>query len=139
MLQPFIIILMVIATGTLQLGSQTMLGRMTDVMGKSRAGHAVSRHWAYSIAAVVILMVGHMLQIAVWALCYYSWGDLGSMRSCLYFSMASFTTVGADDLDLQPVHRMAGAVEAGVGMLMFGWSTALLVDIIQRTSRLRRT
>jgi hypothetical protein len=139
MSQPFIVVLLVIATATLQLGSQTMLDRMNDVMGKSRAGHAAPRRWAYSIAAVVVLMVGHMLQIAVWALCYYAWGDLGSMRDCLYFSLASFTTVGANDLDLQPIHRMAGAVEAGVGMLMFGWSTALLVEIIRRTSRLQRT
>jgi len=33
---------------------------------------------------------------------------------------------------------MAGAVEAGIGMLMFGWSTALLVDIIQRARQLRQ-
>ena len=139
MLQPFIIVLMVIATGTLQLGSQTKLDWMIDNIGKSRAGHAVPRRWAYSIAAVVVLMIGHMLQVAVWALCYYSWGDLGSIRNCFYFSLASFTTVGANDLDLQPIHRMAGTVEAGVGMLMFGWSTALLVEIIQRSSRFRRT
>ena len=32
-------------------------------------------------------------------------------------------------------HRIAGAVESAVGMLMFGWSTALLVRVVQRTDR----
>lgn len=133
MLQPIIIVLMIIATGTLQLGSQTVLDRTVGVLENARGSHMASRRWAYSITAVIVLMVGHMLQVSIWATSYYAWGALGSMRDCFYFSLASFTTVGANDLELQPGHRMAGVVEAGVGMLMFGWSTALLVDVIQRT------
>lgn len=135
MLQPLIIVLMIIATGTLQLGSQSALNRAMGALENAPDSHMVPRRWAYSITAVIVLMVGHMLQVSVWAASYYAWGKLGSMRDCFYFSLASFTTVGANDLALQPAHRMAGVVEAGVGMLMFGWSTALLVDVIQRTRR----
>jgi hypothetical protein len=30
---------------------------------------------------------------------------------------------------------MVGALESAAGMLMFGWSTALLVRVVQRTDR----
>lgn len=138
MLQPVIIVLMVIVTGTLQLGSQTALDWTVGALERTRGRHLASRRWAYTITAVIVLMVGHMLQVLVWAASYYAWGMLGSMRDCFYFSLASFTTVGANDLALQPAHRMVGVVEAGVGMLMFGWSTALLVDVIQRSRQRSR-
>jgi len=49
--------------------------------------------------------------------------------------LANFTTVGASDITLPPLHRMVGALESAAGMLMFGWSTALLVHVVQRTDR----
>ena len=38
-------------------------------------------------------------------------------------------------LALPRPHRMVGAIEAAAGMMMFGWSTALLVSVVQRTNR----
>jgi voltage-gated potassium channel Kch len=80
-------------------------------------------------------MVG---EIIVWALLYYAWGELGGFANSIYFSLASFTTVGASELVLSPAHRLAGALEAGVGMLMVGWSTALLFEVIQTTRGTRK-
>jgi len=33
---------------------------------------------------------------------------------------------------------MVGAIKSALGMLMFGWSTALLVALIQRVDRLHQ-
>jgi hypothetical protein len=49
--------------------------------------------------------------------------------------LASFTTVEASELELSGVHRLTGAIESALGMLMFGWSTALLFYTIQRADR----
>jgi hypothetical protein len=81
-------------------------------------------------------MIGHILQVTMWALVYhFHWDEFVDFNSALYFSLASFTTLGANDLALPPNHRMIGALEAAAGMLMFGWSTALLVGVVQRTDR----
>ena len=65
----------------------------------------------------------------MWAVVYHDhWNEFVDLKSALYFSLASFTTLGANDLALPPDHRMIGALEAAAGMLMFGWSTALLVS-----------
>ena len=87
------------------------------------------------LVAVLVLLAGMLLQVAAWALLYYHWGELGSFANCLYFSLASYTTVGASDLALSRPHRMLGALEAAVGMLMFGWSTALLIRVINLSHR----
>ena len=88
----------------------------------------------HSVVAVLILLAGYILQVMIWALVYhYYWGEFVSFASAVYFSLASFTTLGANDLALPPHHRLVGALEAAAGMLMFGWSTALLVAVVQRT------
>ena len=88
----------------------------------------------YIVVAVFILSIGLMTQVNMWAALYYTWGNVGSYMNAVYFSMASFTTIGPSDaVSLSPMHRVVGAQEAGVGMLMFGWTTALLMEVIQRT------
>ncbi len=46
--------------------------------------------------------------------------------------LASLAGVSADTLELSRGHRVLGAVQSTVGILMFGWSTALLVALIGR-------
>ena len=59
---------------------------------------------AHSVVAVMVLMPGTSLQVTMWALLYHY--RLGRVRrpssSALYFSLASFTTLGANELALPP-------------------------------------
>jgi len=87
----------------------------------------------YIVVAVLILALGLIAEISLWAVLYYSWGELGGYANCAYFSLASFTTIGASDLSLSPVHRLVGAQESAIGMLMFGWTTALMIEVISST------
>jgi hypothetical protein len=88
-----------------------------------------------SAIAVLILLLGHLAQVTLWALDYMRLGDFKTFSDAAYFSLASFTTVGANDLQLPPANRMLGAIEAALGMMMFGWSTALLVALVNRFER----
>ena len=129
--------LMIVATGVIQVVAQLVLSHTMDVLPSP----SLSRHPRYymlthSVTAVVILMIGHILQVTMWAVVYhFHWDEFVDFNSALYFSLASFTTLGANDLALPPNHRMIGALEAAAGMLMFGWSTALLVGVVQRADR----
>ncbi len=55
--------------------------------------------------------------------------DLGT---ALYFSMATFTTVGYGDVVLEGRWRVLASFQAANGMIIFGWSTALIFYYIQR-------
>jgi hypothetical protein len=127
--------LMIVATGVIQVLAQLVLSWMMDVLpSPSQSRYPRFYMLTHSVTAVVILMAGHILQVAMWAMVYhYHWNEFVNFKSALYFSLASFTTLGANDLALPPDHRMIGALEAAAGMLMFGWSTALLVGVVQRT------
>src|SRR5262245_54344018 len=124
---------MVGLTVIMQAMTQIALARFLQAVPPKGRGHLTYWGIAYVVAAVLILMVGLISQITLWAVLYYVWGDLGSFTNSAYFSLASFTTIGASDLVLSPLHRIVGATESAVGMLMFGWSTALLFEVIQRT------
>lgn len=129
-------VVMIGATGTVQVMAQLALSKMMDIVPTPRLSqHPTSYMLLHSVVAVLVLMAGHFTQVTLWALLYYEWGELGSFAQSFYFSLACFTTLGASELNLSPAHRIAGAVESAVGMLMFGWSTALLVRVVQRTDR----
>jgi len=125
---------MVGATVIVQAITQIALTRLLEKLPAPRRGRHLDHYGvAYVLVAVIILMMGMAGEITLWALLYYVWGELGGFTNSVYFSLASFTTVGATDLALSPAHRMVGATESAVGMLMFGWMTALLFEVIQST------
>jgi hypothetical protein len=127
--------LLVIATGLVQALAQLTLSYLMEALPHPRiSSRPTFLMMTHSVVAVVVLMTGHLLQVTLWALLYhFDWGEFRTFYGALYFSLASFTTVGATEVALSPSHRMIGALESAVGMLMFGWSTALLVRVVLRT------
>jgi voltage-gated potassium channel Kch len=68
----------------------------------------------------------------VWAVAFWLVDALPNFGEAVYFSISSYTTVGYGDVVLGPEWRTLGAAEAAVGILLLGWSTALLFVVIQR-------
>jgi hypothetical protein len=127
-------LVLVSVTVGLQLAAQIMLRKLGKAPWLQR-GSPLIRETTAILIAVGVLLVGVLLQVFAWALLYFIWGELGKFANCMYFSFASYTTLGASELSLSPPHRMLGALESAMGMLMFGWSTALLVQIINQAHR----
>jgi hypothetical protein len=133
-------ILMVGATGVIQVLAQLALSRMMNILPSPPESRDPTFYMLiHSVGAVMILLVGHVLQVIMWAALYfYDWAAFKSFGTAMYFSLASFTTLGASELSLPPQHRMIGAFESAAGTMMFGWSTALLVAVVVRTDRRAR-
>ena len=122
------------ALGTL--GLIRYLGRRyTDDQGKIRAHKALS--------AVISMMGGllllHTLEISLWALSYYRFlpqNTLSTWEESVYFSFVTYTTLGYGDISLQvPWWRLLSGIEALSGVLLLGWSTALLFALVQKSWR----
>ena len=132
--------LMVGATGVIQVVAQYALSHLMDAL-PSPPESRFPRFFmlTHSVGAVMILLVGHVLQVLLWAMLYfYDWHAFTRFGDAVYFSLASFTTLGASELSLPINHRMIGAFESAAGVMMFGWSTALLVAVVVRTDHKRR-
>lgn len=98
-------------------------------------------HWAFqnnlTRAVVLALMVFFMslaafVESAVWAGFYVAVGALSDQRDALYFSIVTFTSLGYGDVTLDDRWRILGALEAANGIILFGWTTALIVTAAQR-------
>jgi hypothetical protein len=134
-------VLMVGATGVIQVLAQLALSRMLDILPSPPESRYPTFYMiTHSVSAVIILLIGHVLQVTLWAALYfYDWDAFKNFGTAMYFSLASFTTLGASELALPTQHRMIGAFESAAGMMMFGWSTALLVAVVVRTDRRARS
>ena len=90
------------------------------------------------LALVVLwLFLATILQVWVWALLYLALNALGIIEEAAYFSMETFTTLGYGDITLERHWRLLSTFEAANGLLMFGWSTALVFAAIQWIYRIR--
>ena len=87
-----------------------------------------------SVGFVLVFFL-HVLEVLVWAGAYVALGAIGSLEEAIYFSIVSFTTVGYGDVVLPRDWRILGASEAAAGILIFGWSVALLIVLIERTMK----
>ena len=59
--------------------------------------------------------------------------EIGTFEEAVYFSAVTFTTLGYGDITLADHHwRLLSGAEALNGVLLAGWSTALLFAVFQR-------
>ena len=81
---------------------------------------------------VSMLLVLHLLEVSIWAAAFAAAHVLPDFETSLYYSLKSYTTVGYGDV-LPPLSwRLLGPMEAAIGVLMLGWSTAIIVGAVQR-------
>jgi len=92
-------------------------------------------HWTRTIltaAFVLTMFLAGVVEAVIWALTYVTLGVFESFEPALYFSFVTFTTVGFGDIVLDPSWRLLSVIEAANGMIMFGWTTALIFWFVQR-------
>ena len=84
------------------------------------------------IALTCWLILIHFVEISVWGLFYFWQGCLPDAETALYFSGATYTTVGYGDLVLPKQWRMLAPIEALTGILLCGLSTGLFFAVTYR-------
>jgi hypothetical protein len=88
---------------------------------------------AVMVATAAALMVAHTLEILVWALAYAMVGAAPAGSDLLYFAFVNYTTLGYGDILPAQAWRLTGPMTAMNGILMFGWSTAVLFEVLRKT------
>jgi hypothetical protein len=80
--------------------------------------------------------VGHGCVEAVAYLYLTQVEPIDSLESAAYFSAITFTTLGYGDITLSTDQwRLLTGIEALNGVLLLGWSTALLYAVVHRSWR----
>ena len=107
--------------------------RVTRIADELATAHQSLRLIAVMIAAVTVLMIAHLAEIMVWALTYAILGVTPEGSDLVYFASVNYTTLGYGDVT--PVERwhLLGPMTAMNGVLLFGWSTAVIFEVLRMT------
>jgi len=84
-------------------------------------------------AIVAIMLATHFVEVTAWASFLYLAGLLPNADAAMQFSMSNYSTLGSGIALAERWRGLAG-FEAMTSMLMFGWSTAVLAAVVQKTS-----
>ncbi len=86
-------------------------------------------------STAVVLLSLHIAEVVVWGLTYLMLGDgqaLSTFEESIYFSTVTFASLGYGDVVIDNHWRLLSAIQAMTGLLVFGWSSALLFSVVQR-------
>jgi hypothetical protein len=84
------------------------------------------------IATVSVLMVAHGLEVAVWSLAYAILGVVPNKADFIYFAFVNYTTLGYGDITPDARWQLLGPMTAMNGVLLFGWSTAVIFEVLRK-------
>lgn len=106
-----------------------------------RTLRAVEAAWAWlrlvlvMMAAVTVLMMAHLIEIIDWGLTYAAVGAVADRTESFYFAFVNYTTLGYGDILPVKRWRLLGPMAAMNGVLLFGWSTAVIYDLLRTVTQ----
>jgi hypothetical protein len=111
---------------------------MATVVGLAqRAGAKNKAHPSLFLAAVMIpivsvLMATHTVEVMVWAAAYALVDAAPEDVQLVYFAFVNYATLGYGDIVPVDRWKLLGPITAMNGALMFGWSTAVIFEVLRR-------
>lgn len=90
--------------------------------------------FAMLVFLIMFFTLLHVGQCTLWAMVYYlnpHISSLSSLSESIYFSLITFTTVGYGDVLIDSEWRILAGLEAINGIILVGWSTAMVFSFIQ--------
>jgi hypothetical protein len=81
---------------------------------------------------VLVLIATHTFEVVVWAVVYLLVGAAPNAANVVYFAFVNYTTLGYGDVVPVAEWQLLGPMTAMTGVLMFGWSTAVIFEVLER-------
>jgi len=91
------------------------------------------------IATVSVLMVAHTCEVFVWSLAYLIVDAAPPGAGLVYFAFVNYATLGYGDIVPVAEWQLLGPITAMNGALLFGWSTAVIFEVLRRAMMLSFT
>jgi hypothetical protein len=122
--------MMVVTTAIHAVGMVLALHAIQKYEGESSKHPRLSR--IYRVSGIILLMfLASIMEVLVWASTFLALNAIQGLEKALYFSMVTFTTLGYGEIVLNEQWRLLASFEAANGIIMFGWSTAIVIAVVQ--------
>jgi voltage-gated potassium channel Kch len=113
------------------------LRQYVRIRDRTPESHAILHNVGVLSAVMLVMLVGNVIQMAIWATLFMIIGEFDQFAKALYFSSVTFATLGYGDVVLSEQWRLLSGIEAANGILMFGVSTAVMtaavLDVMKRS------
>ena len=108
-----------------------ILQYLFNIVSSTDSRFSANGKTTYVISMImVILFVGHLVQVAIWAVLFMSVGEFSDFLTAYYHSMVNFASLGYGDIVMSEQWRLLGAIESCIGVLMFGVSAGAMLSIM---------
>jgi hypothetical protein len=97
----------------------------------TQAARAHLRLTLVMMATVAVLTLAHLIEVGIWGLLYAALDVVPHNEDAYYFAFVNYTTLGYGDIIPVAYWRMLGPMAAMNGVLLFGWSAAVIFDILR--------
>ena len=129
LLNVFLAALLLVTTTGIHAGGMMLALHIAKIVKKREMTH----FRILRISSIVLLMfVISVLEVLVWAVAYLALNAIEGLEQAVYFSMVTFTTLGYGDVLLDDRWRLLASFEAANGIIMFGWTTAIVMAVVHR-------
>jgi hypothetical protein len=88
------------------------------------------------IPTVMVLMTTHTFEVIFWAWIYNIVGAAPPNAPLVYFAFVNYTTLGYGEILPVPHWQLLGPITAMNGVILFGWSTAVIFEVLRKTIEL---
>ncbi|MFL6930790.1 MAG: potassium channel family protein, partial [Xanthobacteraceae bacterium] len=86
------------------------------------------------MATVTVLTLAHLVEIGIWGAVYAIIDAVPQEGDAFYFAFVNYTTLGYGDVLPVAYCRLLGPMAAMNGILLFGWSSAVIYDVLRTFS-----
>lgn len=93
--------------------------------------HVFGRVTVLLALAMLVLMAAHIIEIAVWAGVYDAYGVKIQTTTNFEFAFENYTAVGYGDSLPGKEHRLIGPITSLNGLLLIGWSVAIIFEVMR--------
>ena len=113
--------------------------RVARIATERAATHQSVELIAVMTATVSVLMVAHTAEVIVWSFAYAIVDVARPGTDLIYFAFVNYTTLGYGDVTPLQRWHLLGPMTAMNGVLLFGWSTAVIFEVLRKTMMVNRT
>lgn len=116
----------------------TMVVGVAKIASTNKIQHPTLFLLAIMIPTVSVLMATHALEVIVWSLTYSMVDAAPADSDLVYFAFVNYTTLGYGDIVPVARWRLLGPMTAMNGVLLFGWSTAVIFEVLRKALALQQ-
>jgi hypothetical protein len=116
--------------------AMTWVIRVAQATGQSYRGGRSSLLVVVMTPTISVLMAAHCVEVVVWAITYFLVGASPAGADLVYFVGVTFTTLGYGDVVPVAEWKLLAPITAMNGVLLFGWSTAVIFEVLHKALQL---